>query len=438
MVFSGTKNEHIVQKILCHDVKITGDTVVSGTISITGASTLNTLEVSGSSTLDTITVNNLIVNNSLSYNNTVGTPSMAITEKNDDVDYNLVFSTGSGTNRLLHVDSVTTPCTINPNTGSFNIVDTVKITDFSIAVGKSSGSIDQHSDSIALGNNSGSNNQKNESISIGHFAGNFNQKNNSIAIGSSAGQTNQGVNSISIGTGAGKQDQSDNSIILNSTGLQFDAVTTGLFVKPIRSEIGVSNYESLYYNTSTGEIFSTPLATSYGDVDITGYTNVGGLTTLNGGATISGGDLNMNGNSTFLGAIKGNTTLIISDPLVGNVQHLSENDSGRLIMVNNSSNVTTIQLPDTLSINTTLTLLIMFNNISQEVNINITPGDNKIVGTVINNGSQLQIDGNTIKCSSSLPTGSSITLTNYPRNGGDPAWFISAGGISSTASGYIN
>jgi hypothetical protein len=66
MAFSGTKNESIVNKLICNNLNVGGYTslntlTVSGsstidTLTVSGASTLDTLDVSGSSTLDTLTV----------------------------------------------------------------------------------------------------------------------------------------------------------------------------------------------------------------------------------------------------------------------------------------------------------------------------------------------------------------------------------------------
>jgi hypothetical protein len=224
---------------------------------------------------DVSTLENLYYNTKtgeVSSNPYVEPTGSTITDKDDDVDYNLVFSTGAGNGKALHVDSVQTPCTINPNTGNFSIVDTIAVTDVSIAIGKGSGHIDQNMNSIAIGNNSGANSQKSASIAIGSYAGNSNQETDSVAIGREAGQTSQGANCIAIGALAGVNNQTANSIILNANNTSLDVTTgTGFYVKPIRPLADVSTLENLYYNTETGEIATGTKEISTDPVYTTGY-----------------------------------------------------------------------------------------------------------------------------------------------------------------------
>ena len=224
----------------------------------------------------TLSHNSVIAYNSISKTWENGTEAgssniLEVSDSNEYNDYNLVFTDGAGIGKTLHVDSLTAPCTINPSNGNLSIVDTLKIGQLSVAVGKLSGTTqksfsvsigafagqDQSTDSIAVGRNSGQTSQGQDAIAIGRSSGQTEQESNCVAIGEGAGRLSQGTNSISIGSHAGYNYQTANSIILNALGTDLDTSTTGLYVKPIRSFADASSEgESLYYNTITGEISS--------------------------------------------------------------------------------------------------------------------------------------------------------------------------------------
>ena len=113
----------------------------------------------------------------------------------------------------------------------------------------------QNQNAISIGINAGQSFQGTGSISIGQNSGQTYQEENSIAIGTNAGQIKQGANSIAIGKNTGSY-QSANSIILNASGEDLTADTSGFFANPVRSGTGPSdtNNNLLFYNEKTKEI----------------------------------------------------------------------------------------------------------------------------------------------------------------------------------------
>jgi hypothetical protein len=146
----------------------------------------------------------------------------------------------------LLADITTTAISLNPSNGNFNVVDTLKLTQTSVAVGKSAGLTGQNSQAIALGVN----------------AGNLNQGNGAVAIGTNAGQgttSGQGANSIAIGLNAGVASQTANSICINASGLALNPSTASFYVNPIATTqqpavTVVQERQGLVYNTTTSEL----------------------------------------------------------------------------------------------------------------------------------------------------------------------------------------
>jgi hypothetical protein len=224
--------------------------------------------------------NTLSHNSVISYNNNTnlwenGAESgssniLEVSDSNEYLDYNFVFTDGAGTGKTLNVDSITAPCTINPSNGNLSIVDTLKIGQLSVAIGKLSGTTqksfcislgafagqNQETDAIAIGRNSGQILQGQDSIAIGRQAGSSEQGTCAISIGQGSGRSSQGENSIAVGAKAGYNYQVANSIILNAMAIDLDANFSGFYVKPVRSIADASESERLYYNTITGEICS--------------------------------------------------------------------------------------------------------------------------------------------------------------------------------------
>jgi len=143
-----------------------------------------------------------------------------ITDTNTNATYYPTFVAGSGTQSLL-ADISTSAISFNVSNGDFNVVDTLKLTQTSVAIGKSAGQTNQQANAIAIGNN----------------AGQLNQQTGAIAIGYQAGQgylSMQGANSIAIGNLAGADSQVAGSICLNASGTTFNPNTVGFHVNPIR------------------------------------------------------------------------------------------------------------------------------------------------------------------------------------------------------------
>ena len=75
-------------------------------------------------------------NQTTAYDNTI-----TITETNTDATYYPVFASGTGLQIDLRADASTTPFSINPNTSDFNVGTTLNLTQNSVAVGKSAGTL---------------------------------------------------------------------------------------------------------------------------------------------------------------------------------------------------------------------------------------------------------------------------------------------------------
>jgi hypothetical protein len=108
------------------------------------------------------------------------------------------------------------------------------------------------------------------SISLGLTSGSTTQGSSCIAIGNQAGKgiiSGQGNNAIAIGNSAGINQQVGGSIILNASGSALDAATNvSTYINPIRQAGGgigaITNFEPMFYNTSTKELISASLSTS--------------------------------------------------------------------------------------------------------------------------------------------------------------------------------
>ena len=185
-----------------------------------------------------------------------------ITDSNTNATFFPVFVAGAGTQPLL-ADITTTPISLNPSNGNFNVVDTLKITQSELAIGKNAGSISQSGFSIAIGNGAGSNNQATNCVAIGNGAGNINQQTGAVAIGLNAGNNFQGGTSIAIGQNAGFNSQTAGSICLNASGSALNPNQAGFFVNPIRVGVAGSSFSPqlpagvLYFNAATNEILRT-------------------------------------------------------------------------------------------------------------------------------------------------------------------------------------
>jgi hypothetical protein len=93
---------------------------------------------------------------------------------------------------------------------------------------------------------------------MGYEAG-YSANTHSVAIGYQAGwygETGVGEYSIALGAFASKQYGFNNSIVLNASGTDLGANTSGLFVNPIRyTEQQDAEYDGLmFYNSDTKEV----------------------------------------------------------------------------------------------------------------------------------------------------------------------------------------
>ena len=156
----------------------------------------------------------------------------------------------------IRYDSTISTTVLQYNTNTNEVVWTISFTCMStIAYGAGAGAFAQGLNAVAIGASAGQNYQNDYAIALGYLAGSGYQSTNAIAIGQSAGNTNQGAYGIAIGAYAGLSNQHDNSIVLNATGVDLNTTNSNAFyVSPIRSDVGASNGNLLYYDTGTGEI----------------------------------------------------------------------------------------------------------------------------------------------------------------------------------------
>ena len=105
---------------------------------------------------------------------------------------------------------------------------------------------------LALGNQAGLTNQGFGATALGMYAGSNTQGNRAVALGYGAGYDTQGNSAIAIGSYAGISNQASNSIVLNASGFNLNASTTGTFISPVRSTSNTTNV--LTYNVITNEV----------------------------------------------------------------------------------------------------------------------------------------------------------------------------------------
>ena len=153
-----------------------------------------------------------------------------ITDTNTNATYYPTFVAGSGTQPLL-ADISTGPISLNPSNGNFNVVDTLKLTQTQVAVGKSAGLTSQGASSVAIGSGAGQITQGAQAVAIGVNSAVTGQGTNSVAIGVDAGNTNQSANAVAVGIGAGQTTQGLRSVAVgrnagNNT-QSFDSVAVG-------------------------------------------------------------------------------------------------------------------------------------------------------------------------------------------------------------------
>jgi len=232
---------------------------------------------------------------------------IVITDTNNNAIFYPTFVDNAGVAQDLRCDRGLTPWSINPNTGKFDFVNTLKLgvaigdgrvavgaeagaalqgaeatavglnagneaqQKWAVAVGSGAGQVEQQtqcvavgyqagnrsqvSGAVAVGAGSGFSRQQKNAVGVGSLAGNDRQGSAAVAIGASAGTSLQGRNSIAIGSGAGALGQPDGQICLNASGLAFTGANAfGCYVNPIRRVDNGSGVGNLSYNPLTFEI----------------------------------------------------------------------------------------------------------------------------------------------------------------------------------------
>ena len=137
----------------------------------------------------------------------------SITDSNANATFFPVFVAGTGAQPLL-ADVTTTPTSLNPSNGDFNVVDTLKLTQDRVAIGKNTGGV--ASGGVALGVGAANTNQGNFSVAIGQSAGGLNQSSQAVAIGISAGGVSQEAGCVAIGSSAGNSTQRNGAVAIGS------------------------------------------------------------------------------------------------------------------------------------------------------------------------------------------------------------------------------
>lgn len=232
---------------------------------------------------------------------------IVITDTNTDATFYPTFCDGAGVNQTIRCDQNPDEWSINPLTGAFNFVNTLKLGEATsdgrvavganagltlqdvetvaiglnagnskqqkwavavgsgageteqqttaVAIGRNAGNEQQSSNAVAVGNVSGFSKQSKGAVAVGNQSGNDRQGSSAVAIGNNAGLSKQGENSIAIGNNAATSIQPTNQICLNASGLAFTGVQpSGFYVNPIRRSDNGSGVGNLTYEPLTFEI----------------------------------------------------------------------------------------------------------------------------------------------------------------------------------------
>jgi hypothetical protein len=155
-----------------------------------------------------------------------------ITDTNTNATYYPTFVAGAGSQPLL-ADIATGAISLNPSNGNFNVVDTLKLTQGELAVGKGAGLTTQGANSVAIGFEAGNSGQLVSAVAVGRQAGQTTQGQNTVAVGNAAGGSSQGTNSVAVGASAGQTSQGTFSVAIgsaagsNTQGTQAVAIGSG-------------------------------------------------------------------------------------------------------------------------------------------------------------------------------------------------------------------
>jgi hypothetical protein len=116
--------------------------------------------------------------------------------------------------------------------------------------------VGQGNSAVAIGNVAARYNQGGNAVAIGYAAGDWNQGNLAIAIGSGTANR-QGTGAIAIGANSVANNQVANSIVINASGNAIVASNVGLYINPVRNDLG-NLANAVYYNISTRELTYGP------------------------------------------------------------------------------------------------------------------------------------------------------------------------------------
>jgi hypothetical protein len=139
---------------------------------------------------------------------------------------------------------------------------------YAVAIGAYAGQYCQACYVVAIGYYAGYGGQHIGAVAIGYNAGKACQGDHAVAIGHQAGYGNygsccsspQGDHSVAIGYRAGYLSQVANSIAINASVNSLNPGEAGLYINPVREDVGNTEY-SVYYNDMTKELtYTVPVA----------------------------------------------------------------------------------------------------------------------------------------------------------------------------------
>ena len=182
-----------------------------------------------------------------------------VTENNSDGLFYPTFVDSAGTTKTLNCNASTTPWSVNPNTGEFLVIPTIKvggdIANGRVAIGANAG-VNSLQDTTNCGHSAGEADQQINACAFGLNAGNSRQQANACAFGPNSAVDRQGRSSVAVGNGAaGVGPQPDNQICLNASGIAFTGTNAqACYINPIARRDNGSGVGNLSYNTLTFEV----------------------------------------------------------------------------------------------------------------------------------------------------------------------------------------
>ena len=148
-----------------------------------------------------------------------------VQDNTTDNPFKPTFISGvAGVNKTLNCSN--TNWTINPGTGEFLFLPTIKVggavSNGRTAVGANAGAVNAGLNTTAIGNSAGQTDMGANAVSIGYNAGLGRQAAGAVAIGFNSANDRQGRGSIAIGNSAADgTPQPDNQVCINTSGIPF-------------------------------------------------------------------------------------------------------------------------------------------------------------------------------------------------------------------------